>query len=177
MTTLAAVGVGIGVALVVAVAMEPWAQLLHGRVWHRALWSVHQSHHRRRAGRYELNDVLSAANAPIAAALGVQHLIAAVPEEDAQGNLTGKLLGVPTSGPGKVTHTHAWLDTLGRPLSSFGTSHFYSDSHNDLPLLEIVTHPVAVDPDERLRAVANERNWDVVQLHQQKAEPQMKAKR
>src|SRR5213595_2195385 len=51
--------------------------------------------------------------APIAKALGVRHLIAAEPEEDAHGNLTGKLLGIPTSGPGKVTHTHAWLEKIG----------------------------------------------------------------
>jgi HAD superfamily phosphoserine phosphatase-like hydrolase len=57
--------------------------------------------------------------APIAQALGVEHLIAAMPEEDEHGNLTGKLLGAPTSGAGKVTHTHAWLEKIGKPLSAF----------------------------------------------------------
>lgn len=69
MTTLSAVLLGALVAVVVAAAMEPWAQLLHGRVWHRRLWGVHRSHHARRPGRFERNDALSAAHAPIATAL------------------------------------------------------------------------------------------------------------
>lgn len=102
--------------------------------------------------------------APIAAALGVKHLIAAVPEEDAAGRLTGKLLGVPTSGAGKVTHTHAWLASLGTPLDSFESSHFYSDSHNDIPLLSAVTHPVATNPNAALRAHASRLGWPSLQL-------------
>ncbi len=58
----------VAVALVVAATMEPWARLLHGRVWHHALWGVHRSHHTRRAGRFEKNDALSAFHAPIATA-------------------------------------------------------------------------------------------------------------
>ncbi len=69
MTALSAVLLGSFVALVVAAAMEPWARLLHGRVWHRRLWRIHRTHHSRRRGRYEANDALSAAHAPIAAAL------------------------------------------------------------------------------------------------------------
>ena len=102
--------------------------------------------------------------APIAAALGVEHLIAAVPEEDAEGNLTGKLLGSPTSGPGKVTHTHAWLKQIGTPLSGFGSSHFYSDSHNDIPLLSVVTHPVATNPNAALSAHATSLGWPSLHL-------------
>ena len=102
--------------------------------------------------------------APIAQALGVQHLIAAVPEEDAAGNLTGKLLGVPTSGAGKVTHTHAWLETMGTPLSGFGSSHFYSDSHNDIPLLSVVTHPVATNPNAALATHATSLGWPLLHL-------------
>ena len=102
--------------------------------------------------------------APIAAALGVEHLIAAVPEEDAEGNLTGKLLGSPTSGPGKVTHTHAWLKSIGTPLSGFGSSHFYSDSHNDLPLLSVVTHPVATNPNAVLATHATRLGWPLLHL-------------
>ncbi len=102
--------------------------------------------------------------APIAAALGVEHLIAAIPEEDAHGNLTGKLLGSPTSGPGKVTHTHAWLEKIGTPLSGFGSSHFYSDSHNDIPLLSVVTHPVATNPNAALSAHATSLGWPSLQL-------------
>ena len=102
--------------------------------------------------------------APIAKELGVQHLIAAVPEEDAQGNLTGKLLGTPTSGPGKVTHTHAWLETIGKPLGAFERSHFYSDSHNDIPLLSVVTHPVATNPNAALAAHAANLGWPSLHL-------------
>ncbi|MDQ1812819.1 HAD family hydrolase [Massilia sp. CCM 9210] len=102
--------------------------------------------------------------APIARALGVEHLIAAVPEEDADGNLTGKLLGVPTSGAGKVTHTHAWLAQVGTPLDGFGRSHFYSDSHNDIPLLSVVTHPVATNPNAVLATHATRLGWPLLHL-------------
>jgi HAD superfamily hydrolase (TIGR01490 family) len=102
--------------------------------------------------------------APIAKALGVEHLIAAVPEEDASGNLTGKLLGSPTSGPGKVTHTHAWLEKIGTPLGGFGRSHFYSDSHNDIPLLSVVTHPVATNPNAALSTHAASLGWPLLHL-------------
>ena len=102
--------------------------------------------------------------APIAQALGVEHLIAAVPEEDEHGNLTGKLLGTPTSGAGKVTHTHAWLEKIGKPLSAFEQSHFYSDSHNDIPLLSVVTHPVATNPNAALATHATNLGWPLLHL-------------
>lgn len=63
------VAVGVITALVVALLMEPWARVLHGRLWHRSMWSVHRSHHERRRGRFERNDILSATHAPAAAAL------------------------------------------------------------------------------------------------------------
>jgi HAD superfamily hydrolase (TIGR01490 family) len=102
--------------------------------------------------------------APIAKALGVEHLIAAEPEEDERGNLTGRLVGAPTSGPGKVTHTHAWLEQMGKPLASFGSSHFYSDSHNDIPLLSVVTHPVATNPNAALAQHASTQGWPLLHL-------------
>ena len=102
--------------------------------------------------------------APIAKALGVEHLIAALPAEDAAGNLTGKLLGSPTSGPGKVAHTHAWLEQIGKPLASFDQSHFYSDSHNDIPLLSVVTHPVATNPNAALATHAASLGWPLLHL-------------
>jgi HAD superfamily hydrolase (TIGR01490 family) len=123
-----------------------------------------QKHHE--AG--DLVCIITATNrfvtAPIAAALGVDHLIAAVPEEDENGNLTGKLLGVPTSGPGKVTHTHAWLEKIGKPLDEFESSHFYSDSHNDIPLLSVVTHPVATNPNAALSTHAERLGWPLLHL-------------
>jgi HAD superfamily hydrolase (TIGR01490 family) len=101
---------------------------------------------------------------PIAAALGVEHLIAAEPELDDDGNITGKLRGIPTSGAGKVTHTHAWLEKIGKPLASFERSHFYSDSHNDIPLLSVVTHPVATNPNAALASHASEQGWPSLNL-------------
>lgn len=102
--------------------------------------------------------------APIAAAFGVEHHIAAMPELDAAGNLTGRLAGTPTSGPGKITHMHAWLERLGQPFGSFGRSHFYSDSHNDIPLLSIVSHPVATNPSAALATHARAQGWPTIQL-------------
>ncbi len=123
---------------------------------------------KRHADAGDLVVIITATNryvtAPIAASLGVQHLIAAEPEIDASGNITGKLLGTPTQGPGKVTHTHAWLEKQGKTLSSFERSHFYSDSHNDIPLLSVVTHPVATNPNTLLATHANARGWPSLHL-------------
>jgi HAD superfamily hydrolase (TIGR01490 family) len=102
--------------------------------------------------------------APIAQAFGVTHLIAAEPEEDAQGNLTGRLLGTPTQGQGKVTHMHAWLERLGHDFHQFERSHFYSDSHNDIPLLSIVSHPVATNPNATLASHAATLVWPSLHL-------------
>ena len=101
--------------------------------------------------------------APIAREFGVAHLIATEPEAR-DGRFTGKVAGTPCFRDGKVVRLVAWLAALGRPLASFAASSFYSDSHNDLPLLERVSRPVAVDPDERLRRVAAERAWEIISL-------------
>jgi HAD superfamily hydrolase (TIGR01490 family) len=101
---------------------------------------------------------------PIARAFGVEHLIAALPAEDEHGKLTGKLAGTPTSGPGKVDHMHAWLAGLGMPFDSFGRSHFYSDSHNDIPLLSVVSHPVATNPSAMLASHASKQGWPLLHL-------------
>lgn len=102
--------------------------------------------------------------APIARALGVEHLIAAEPEFREDGTLTGKLLGVPTSGAGKITHTNAWLTTRGLALSDFPCSYFYSDSQNDIPLLSIVTDPIATNPNALLTAHAQAHGWPIINL-------------
>lgn len=102
--------------------------------------------------------------APIAKALGVEHLIAAMPEVDAEGNLTGKLLGTPTQGAGKIVHTQAWLEKMGKKLEDFESVHFYSDSHNDLPLMSIVSHPVATNPNEKLKTHAAANGWQLIEL-------------
>jgi HAD superfamily hydrolase (TIGR01490 family) len=102
--------------------------------------------------------------APIAQAFDVAHLIAAEPELDADGRITGKLLGVPTSGEGKIIHTQAWLAGMEKSLASFERSYFYSDSQNDIPLLSAVTHPVATNPNARLKAHAQACGWPILNL-------------
>jgi HAD superfamily hydrolase (TIGR01490 family) len=102
--------------------------------------------------------------APIAKALGVEHLIAAMPEIDADGNLTGRLLGTPTQGPGKIVHTQAWLAKMDKKLEDFDSVHFYSDSHNDLPLMSIVSHPVATNPNATLKTHAAANGWPLIDL-------------
>lgn len=102
--------------------------------------------------------------APIARALGVEHLIAAMPELDADGRPTGRLLGTPTQGAGKVTHTKAWLEGLGHTLDGFERSHFYSDSHNDIPLMSVVTDPVATNPNAALKSHASAHGWPTIEL-------------
>ena len=102
--------------------------------------------------------------APIARALGVTHLLAAEPEMTADGTFTGKLVGVPTAGAGKITHTDAWLATMDRTLQHYDKSYFYSDSHNDIPLLSVVTHPVATNPNATLAAHAATHGWPILKL-------------
>ncbi len=102
--------------------------------------------------------------APIAAAFGVCNLIAAEPEVTDEGEITGRLLGIPTSGPGKVTHTNEWLASQGRSLGSFDRSYFYSDSQNDIPLLSAVTNPVATNPNALLKAHAQAKGWPILTL-------------
>jgi len=97
---------------------------------------------------------------PIAALYGVSHLVATEPEVVA-GRFTGRPSGEPCFQAGKLTCLAAWLAGLNRKLSDFSESWFYSDSHNDLPLLLAVTHPVAVDPDPVLAAEAAARGWPI----------------
>lgn len=97
---------------------------------------------------------------PIADRLGVDALLATDPAM-VDGRYTGDVDGTPCFREGKVTRLHAWLDEHGHSLNG---SWFYSDSHNDLPLLETVAHPVAVDPDPELTRIAGQRGWPVISL-------------
>lgn len=101
--------------------------------------------------------------APIAREFGVEHLLATEPESR-DGRFTGRVAGLPCFREGKVRRLDAWLAGLGRRLADFEASRCYSDSHNDLPLLERVTHPVAVDPDEQLAREAKRRGWETISL-------------
>jgi HAD superfamily hydrolase (TIGR01490 family) len=100
----------------------------------------------------------------IAAAFGVQHLIAVDLVRDAQGHVTNAIAGVPSFKAGKVTRMEMWLAERGLTWRDVPKSTFYSDSMNDLPLLDRVTHPVATNPDERLRALAVQRQWQILDL-------------
>lgn len=100
---------------------------------------------------------------PIAREFGIEHLLA-TELEVRDGHFTGKPRGTPSFRQGKVTRLAEWLGTRGQTLASFAASWFYSDSLNDLPLLERVTRPVAVDPDDTLRREALARGWPVVSL-------------
>jgi HAD superfamily hydrolase (TIGR01490 family) len=101
--------------------------------------------------------------APIAREFGVPYLVATEPEM-VNGRYTGRARGTPCFQAGKIACLDDWLASRGRTLASFADSWFYSDSMNDLPLLERVRHPVVVDPDARLAATAAERGWPVISL-------------
>lgn len=114
--------------------------------------------------------IVTATNAfitePIAVELGVPHLIATEPELDARGRFTGESIGVPSFREGKVTRVLQWLaespDSGG--ATALADAWFYSDSHNDLPLLERVGRPVAVNPDPELARLAHQRGWPTLVL-------------
>lgn len=100
---------------------------------------------------------------PIAAAYGIEHLIGTDPEM-VDGEFTGDVSGVPSFQQGKVTRIKLWLAERGQQLSDFETSYFYSDSHNDLPLMKLVSHPIAVDADATLTAYAQQHDWPQISL-------------
>jgi HAD superfamily hydrolase (TIGR01490 family) len=100
---------------------------------------------------------------PIADALGVQELIAVQLATGPDGWITGEIEGVPSMREGKVTRVEDWLRSRGLHWDHIEAT-FYSDSMNDLPLLERVDHPVATNPDATLRAVAQERGWRILDL-------------
>lgn len=98
--------------------------------------------------------------APIARRFGIDTLLATEPA--LHNNMyTGDVTGVPCYREGKVLRLEQWLSANQGSLEG---SYFYSDSHNDLPLLSLVTHPVAVDPDDALRQQAEERGWPILSL-------------
>ena len=99
--------------------------------------------------------------APIAQRFGVAHLVAC-DVEMVDGRYTGRPLGEPSFREGKVKRVNQWLNAIGRKLPEFERSYFYSDSHNDLALMEAVTHPVAVNPDDALRRHAQSNSWPIV---------------
>lgn len=120
----------------------------------------------RRAG--DLLAVVTATNhfitRPIADLFGIDTLIATELESDSDGAYTGRIRGRASYREGKVWRVEHWLADQGRQLGDFERSIFYSDSTNDLPLLEHVSHPVATNPSPALAAVARERGWPILAL-------------
>ena len=135
----------------------------------RALVRQHQA-----AGDWVL--IVTATNVfvtePIAAEFGVEHLIgielASAPDAQGLPWYSGSIAGVPSFREGKITRVQSWLAERGTTLDALHST-FYSDSMNDLPLLERVTEPVATNPDPRLRALAHERGWRILDLFDQTA--------
>lgn len=117
--------------------------------------------------RGDLCAIVTATNefvtAPITRAFNIPHLIATVPQMDA-GRYTGAIDGVPSFKEGKVTRVNSWLASQGLSLNDFEQSYFYSDSSNDLPLLEVVTHPIVTNPSATLRQIANARGWLILDI-------------
>ena len=118
-----------------------------------------------RLGAGDLVAVVTATNSfvtrPIAALHGIEHLVATEPETVA-GRFTGRVSGEPCFQAGKLACVNTWLQGRQHRLGDFTASWFYSDSHNDLPLLDAITDPVAVDPDPILAEHARRRGWPVV---------------
>jgi len=116
----------------------------------------------------DLRVIITATNSfvtgPIAREFGISDLIATEPEQR-NGEFSGAVSGIPCFREGKVARLEEWLARRERPLASFAESWFYSDSLNDLPLLDRVSHPVAVDPDDTLRKHAASRGWPIISLN------------
>ena len=103
--------------------------------------------------------------APIARAFGITNLIATIAGTDvATGRFSGAPAGVPAFQSGKITRVETWLTESGHWWGSFEKTWFYSDSHNDLPLMKKVSHPVAVDADATLKKHAEAHGWQVISL-------------
>ncbi|MCQ9329026.1 HAD family hydrolase [Pelistega suis] len=100
---------------------------------------------------------------PIGRAFAFENIIGTTPEFE-NGRYTGKFVGTASYKEGKITRVQEWLATLGLSLNDFEKSYFYSDSINDLPLLEKVTHPVATNPQDSLRKIAQEKGWAILDL-------------
>jgi HAD superfamily hydrolase (TIGR01490 family) len=101
---------------------------------------------------------------PIAKAFGIVDLIALQLDRDAAGTITGRIQGIPSYREGKVTRVGEWLARQHKSWEAFDRISVYSDSVNDIPLLERATHPVATNPSPALQAVAQARGWQIMQL-------------
>jgi HAD superfamily hydrolase (TIGR01490 family) len=140
-------------------------EVIRPRITPEALALVRSHHH---AGDTVM--IVTATNEfvtrPIAQAFGVSELIAVELERDVSGWITGEIRGIPSFRDGKVTRVAQWLSQQGLDWADAEIT-FYSDSMNDLPLLEKAHHPVATNPDARLRQLATDRGWRILELFQE----------
>ena len=166
-------------AMLTPLAKYTRAQLadLHAQYMHEvikpAIFSVALELVKQHREAGDLCCVVTATNAfitrPIADAFGVDTLIACEAETvDGQPHspYTGRPTGTPSYKEGKIVRTEAWLASLGKTWRDFEHSYFYSDSHNDIPLLDKVTDPIATNPDDILRAHAQAKGWRILELFQ-----------
>lgn len=147
--------------------LEDWHREFMARRIHPLIGAPARALVRRHHDEGALLAIVTATNSfvtgPICREFGIEHLVATIPAQE-NGRFTGKPRGTPAFKEGKIERVESWLESIGLCWASFSGSRFYSDSHNDLPLLEKVTHPVAVDPDEALRRRAAERGWPIISL-------------
>ena len=141
-------------------------EVIHGQLRQQALDLV-----KRHQDAGDLCCVVTATNSfvtrPIVERFGIEHLIATEPAttgDNPLANFTGEVKGIPNFREGKIQRVHDWLATQSLALDQLPRSYFYSDSMKDLPLLEKVSHPVATNPDARLRNEAAKRNWPILEL-------------
>ena len=99
---------------------------------------------------------------PIAARFGIKEIVGVKLVTDKNNNYTGEYTGTPSFKEGKIVRLNEWLDLHGKKMSDYNRTFFYSDSHNDLPLLRLVDCPVAVNPDAVLQAEAIQKNWKII---------------
>jgi HAD superfamily hydrolase (TIGR01490 family) len=147
--------------------LEGWLQAFVAEVIRPAIRGPALELVRRHRERGDLCAIVTATNefvtTPIADAFGIEHLIATGVERVGD-CYTGRPRGTPSFREGKIRRTDEWLESQGHSWADFGESWFYSDSSNDLPLLERVSNPVATNPDPRLALLAAERGWPVLRL-------------
>src|SRR5690606_26949929 len=147
--------------------LAQWHEAFMAEVIRPAIFPIAQELVQQHLAQGDLCAIVTATNefvtAPIARAFGIPHLIGTIPEVH-NGRYTGKIQGIARFPAGKVVRVNEWLKGMGAELSDFEASYFYSDSLNDLPLLDIVTHPIAANPSPVLRQLALERGWTILDL-------------
>ena len=141
-------------------------EVIHGQLRQQALDLV-----KRHQDAGDLCCVVTATNSfvtrPIVERFGIEHLIATEPAttgDNPLANFTGEVKGIPNFREGKIQRVHDWLASQNLALDQLPRSYFYSDSMNDLPLLEKVSNPVATNPDKHLRSEAAKRKWPILEL-------------